>query len=104
MRHPKFVGRVIHRKDGAYRLESLRRTQVMSEILYERPGLRPTLQERAYQLAKVSASVAEVRQTLIREGYENVHAHLGAPTLRLALKRLCREGVRARELPVAEGG
>ena len=52
--------------------------------------LRPTLQERAYQLARECPSVADVRQRLVRENYDDVDAQLAAPTFRRELKRLCR--------------
>jgi hypothetical protein len=45
--------------------------------------------ERAFQLAPESGSVEEVKRKLIREGYLNVHAHLGGRQIRIdLLKRL----------------
>jgi hypothetical protein len=58
--------------------------------------LRPTLQERAYQLAHECPNVGSIGQQLMREGYDNVQAQLAAPSLRLALKRLCRLAAKTR--------
>ena len=52
--------------------------------------VRPTIQERAYQLTAHCDSVAQIRSQLVKERYDNVDAHLAAPTLRLVLKRMCR--------------
>jgi hypothetical protein len=50
--------------------------------------------ERAYQLAKSGqcTRLDDIRSRLIHEGYEAVQQHLGAPSLRRDLTRLCREG------------
>ena len=50
----------------------------------------PTI-ERAFQLAKCSITVDEVRVALKREGYLNVDAHLAGPKIRSDLKRLLRK-------------
>jgi hypothetical protein len=52
---------------------------------------RPTLMERAYQLArsgKVSGP-AEIKDQLSAEGYSDVIAHISGPTLLADLRRLC---------------
>jgi hypothetical protein len=56
--------------------------------------VRPTIQERAYQLAAECPSVANIRQRLKQEGYDSVESQLAAPTFRLALKRMCRKARR----------
>jgi hypothetical protein len=38
--------------------------------------------ERAYQLATESGSIEEIKKKLMREGYVNVHAHLGGRQIR----------------------
>lgn len=49
--------------------------------------------ERAYQLARSGrfTKIEHIRSRLISEGYEAVQQHLGGPTLRRDLTRLCRE-------------
>lgn len=49
--------------------------------------------ERAYQLARSGrfTQIDHIRSRLISEGYEAVQQHLGAPTLRRDLTRICRE-------------
>jgi hypothetical protein len=54
--------------------------------------LKPTLQERAYQLAAELGAIPSIRAQLMREHYEAVDAQLSAPTFRRELKRLCRAG------------
>jgi hypothetical protein len=48
----------------------------------------PHIIERAFQLARASKSVEEIRITLRQEGYSNVDAHLAGPSIRADLKRL----------------
>ena len=43
--------------------------------------------ERAFQLARESSSVEEIRKTLRREGYSNVDAHLGGASIKAELKK-----------------
>ena len=43
--------------------------------------------ERAFQLARGTANVEEIRKTLRREGYSNVDAHLGGASIRAELKK-----------------
>lgn len=51
----------------------------------------PQIIERAFELARSSASIEEVRNALRREGYANVDAHLAGPTIKADLrKRLSR--------------
>jgi hypothetical protein len=42
--------------------------------------------ERAFELARLSSSIDEVRQKLRREGYAGVEAHLAGPQIRRELK------------------
>jgi tRNA G26 N,N-dimethylase Trm1 len=44
--------------------------------------------ERAFELARQSTTIEEVRNALRREGYSNVDAHLAGPTIKADLKRL----------------
>ena len=43
--------------------------------------------ERAFQLARGTANVDEIRKTLRREGYSNVDAHLVGASIRADLKK-----------------
>ena len=43
--------------------------------------------ERAFQLARGSTSIEEIRKTLRREGNSNVDAHLGGASIKADLKR-----------------
>jgi tRNA G26 N,N-dimethylase Trm1 len=43
--------------------------------------------ERAFQLARTSASIEEIRKTLRQEGYSNVDAHLAGASIKADLKR-----------------
>jgi tRNA G26 N,N-dimethylase Trm1 len=43
--------------------------------------------ERAFQLARDSSSIEEIRKVLRREGYSNVDAHLGGASIKADLKR-----------------
>jgi hypothetical protein len=43
--------------------------------------------ERAFELARASSSIDEVRKALRQEGYSNVDAHLGGPTIKADLKK-----------------
>ena len=55
--------------------------------------MRPTLMERAYELAK-SGECDSVRAITVRlndEGYLYPDSHLSGPTIRSELLRLCRE-------------
>jgi hypothetical protein len=47
----------------------------------------PDIIERAFQLARGSSSVDEIRKTLRQEGYANVDAHLAGPSIKADLKR-----------------
>jgi hypothetical protein len=44
--------------------------------------------ERAFQLARDSNTIDEIRKTLRQEGYSNVDAHLAGPSIRADLKKL----------------
>lgn len=46
--------------------------------------------ERAFELARASSSIDEVRKALRQEGYSNVDAHLGGPTIKADLKKRFR--------------
>jgi tRNA G26 N,N-dimethylase Trm1 len=43
--------------------------------------------ERAFQLARASTSVEEIRKALRHEGYANVDAHLSGASIKADLKR-----------------
>lgn len=47
----------------------------------------PNIIERAFELARASSSVEEVRKALRQEGYSNVDAHLGGASIRADLKK-----------------
>ena len=47
----------------------------------------PDIIERAFELARGSVSVEEVRNALRREGYSNVDAHLAGPTIKADLRK-----------------
>jgi len=43
--------------------------------------------ERAFELARGSASIDDIRKALRQEGYSNVDAHLGGASIKAELKR-----------------
>jgi hypothetical protein len=43
--------------------------------------------ERAFQLARGSNDIDEIRKLLRKEGYANVDAHLGGASIRAELRR-----------------
>jgi len=43
--------------------------------------------ERAFQLARGSQNLDEIRKTLRQEGYSNVDAHLGGASIKADLKK-----------------
>ncbi|MCL6679112.1 hypothetical protein LZ519_07255 [Sphingomonas sp. RG327] len=43
--------------------------------------------ERAFQLARESSDIDQIRKTLRQEGYSNVDAHLGGPSIKADLKK-----------------
>lgn len=47
----------------------------------------PNIIERAFELARDSSSVDEIRKALRREGYSNVDAHLGGAGIKADLKK-----------------
>ena len=47
----------------------------------------PDIIERAFQLARRTNSVDEIRKTLRQEGYLNVDAHLGGASIKADLKK-----------------
>jgi hypothetical protein len=49
--------------------------------------------ERAFQLAKDSANVEEIRARLRKEGYSNVDAHLMGRKIRSDLVKVIRQAV-----------
>jgi len=46
--------------------------------------------ERAFQLARDSTSIEEIRKSLRQEGYANVDAHLGGASIKADLKKRFR--------------
>ena len=51
----------------------------------------PNIIERAYELAKETSSLDEVRRQLSDEGYTQVEAHLQGPKIRSDLKKVMAE-------------
>jgi hypothetical protein len=47
----------------------------------------PNIIERAYELARCSTTIDEVRSALRREGYANVDAHLAGPRIKADLRK-----------------
>lgn len=47
----------------------------------------PNIIERAFELARISATIEDVRNALRREGYSNVDAHLAGPTIKADLRK-----------------
>jgi tRNA G26 N,N-dimethylase Trm1 len=47
----------------------------------------PNIIERAFELARRSTTIAEVRNALRHEGYSNIEAHLAGPTIKADLKK-----------------
>ena len=47
----------------------------------------PDIIERAFQLARASSSIEEIRKALRREGYFNVEAHLSGASIQADLKK-----------------
>jgi tRNA G26 N,N-dimethylase Trm1 len=47
----------------------------------------PDIIERAFQLARASSSVEEIRKVLRQEGYSNVEAHLSGASIKADLKK-----------------
>lgn len=43
--------------------------------------------ERAFQLARDSSSVEEIRKALRHEGYSNINAHLSGASIKADLKK-----------------
>ena len=43
--------------------------------------------ERAFEVARESTSIEEIRKVLRREGYSNVDAHLAGSSIKAELKR-----------------
>lgn len=43
--------------------------------------------ERAFELARASSNLEDIRKVLRREGYSNVDAHLGGASIKADLKR-----------------
>lgn len=50
----------------------------------------PGVIERAYQLARTSADMAEIRLQLRKEGYSSVDAHLAGSKIRCDLTEIIR--------------
>lgn len=47
----------------------------------------PSIIERAFEVAKTSTTIDEIRHVLKNEGYSNVDAHLSGPSIRADLKK-----------------
>jgi tRNA G26 N,N-dimethylase Trm1 len=48
---------------------------------------QPHIIERAFQLARDSTSIDEIRKALREEGYSNVDAHLAGASIKADLKK-----------------
>ena len=46
-----------------------------------------TVVERAFQLARQTSNIDEIRKTLRREGYTNVDAHLAGASIKADLRK-----------------
>ena len=51
----------------------------------------PHIIERAFQLARASRSIDDIRRTLREEGYSNVDAHLAGASIKADLKKLAAQ-------------
>nr|NUR38375.1 hypothetical protein [Sphingomonas sp.] len=47
----------------------------------------PNIIERAFQLARESSNLEDIRKALRQEGYSNVDAHLGGASIKAQLKK-----------------
>lgn len=47
----------------------------------------PNIIERAFELARASSTIEEVRKALRLEGYSNIDAHLAGRTIKADLKK-----------------
>lgn len=47
----------------------------------------PDIIERAFQLARYSTTIDEIRETLLSESYSNVDARLGSASIEADLKK-----------------
>jgi hypothetical protein len=59
----------------------------------EDPALRPTISERAFQLARSGElpALTPIKARLKREGYTNVESHFSGRVLRQEVARLCAQ-------------
>lgn len=57
-------------------------------------SFKPSIIERAYQLAERFRTLLDIRKQLVSEGYDDVDTQLAAPELRRRLNRLCRASSR----------
>jgi hypothetical protein len=55
--------------------------------LYRMSMQNQTIIERAFELARGSANIDDIRKVLRKEGYANVDAHLGGASIKAELKR-----------------
>ena len=65
--------------------------------------MRPTIAERAYQLARTGEypKVRELKVALKREGYEQIDAHLGGSSIARPLRIICEEAYRLKQAEMA---
>lgn len=59
----------------------------MGEIIEGLTLHTPNIIERAFELARESASIEEIRKALRGEGYSNVDAHLAGASIKADLKK-----------------
>ena len=55
--------------------------------LFRIPMQNQNIIERAFELARSSDNLEDIRRVLRREGYSNVDAHLGGASIKTELKR-----------------
>jgi len=55
--------------------------------LHGNPMQTQNIIERAFQLARASDNIDEIRKTLRQEGYSNVDAHLAGASIKADLKK-----------------
>jgi len=67
--------------------------------------LKPSIAERAYQLAKTGEfpKVRELKAALKKEGYDQIDAHLGGSSISRPLRVICEDAYRLRQSEIVIG-
>jgi len=65
--------------------------------------LRPSIAERAYQLARTGEypKIRDLKVALKKEGYDQIDAHLGGASISRPLRVICEEAYRLRQSEMA---